>query len=352
LKEYHRFLLWHQKLEERLREWEETSPDDPTKRDEGRLLRGQDLTAAGDMLNTRGNELTEMQREYILASQKQMTDELEKERQRTTELSAALETAQRQKQMALARGLAAQSVLYSQYDHDPNLIERSILLAIESLRRFPSAEADQSLRKGEALLRCRLWILEHKSRVKAVVFSPDGRLVATASDDHTAAVWEVSSGKRVATLKHKDVVEAVAFSPDGRLVATASEDRTAGVWEVSSGKQVARLTHESGVNEVVFSPNGRLVATASNDQTARVWEVNSSQQLVRLWHEGDVNGVAFSPDGKYLATASGNIVEIWLWHPEDLVAAVKPKLTRNLTPEEWKQFLGDEPYHKTFEDLP
>ena len=161
LKEDHRFLLWHQKFEERLREWKETNPDDPTKRDEGRLLRGQDLTAAGDRLNTRGDELTAMQREYILASQKQMTDELEKERQRATELSADLETAQRQKQMALARGLAAQAVLYSQYDHDPNFIERSVLLAIESLRRFPTAEADQSLREGGALLRRRLRILEH-----------------------------------------------------------------------------------------------------------------------------------------------------------------------------------------------
>ena len=89
------------------------------------------------MLHRRGDKLTVSQREYILTSQKQRTDELEKERQRTTELRVLLETVQRQKQMALARGLAAQAVLYSQYDRDPSLIERSILLAIESLRRFP-----------------------------------------------------------------------------------------------------------------------------------------------------------------------------------------------------------------------
>ena len=44
-----------------------------------------------------------------------------------------------------------------------------------------------------------------------------------------------------------------------------------------------------------------------------------------------VSDVAFSPDGKYLATANGHMVEIWLWRPEDLIATVKPKLTRNLT---------------------
>ena len=95
-----------------------------------------------------------------------------------------------------------------------------------------------------------------------------------------------------------------------------------------------------------------MVATAGADRTARVWEVGSSQQLVHLLHEFDVRDVAFSPDGKYLAIASGHTVKLWLWRPEDRIAAVKPKLTRNLTLEEWKQFLGDEPYCKTFEDLP
>ena len=305
------FLQWRQKLEQRAHDWRETNLKDVSQRDEGRLLRGRDLAAAEGMVNTRGDELTARQREYILTSQKQMTDELEQERQRSTALSEALETAQRQKQLALARGLAAQAVLYSQYDHDPNLIEHSILFAIESLRRFPTAEADRSLRKGEALLRRRLWVLEHKSLVNVVVFSPDGRLVATASSDRTTGVWEVGSSKQVATLRHKGAVHAVVFSPDGRLVVTASIDRT-----------------------------------------VRVWEVGNSQQLVRLLHEDAVNDVAFSPDGKYLATCSGHMVEIWLWRPEDLIAAVKPKLTRNLTPEEWKQFLGDELYRKTFEDLP
>ena len=51
-------------------------------------------------------------------------------------------------------------------------------------------------------------------------------------------------------------------------------------------------------------------------------------------------------------TASNKEVQFWLWQPEDLIAEIKPKLTRNLTPQEWKQFLGDEPYRKTFEDLP
>jgi WD40 repeat protein len=144
----------------------------------------------------------------------------------------------------------------------------------------------------------------------------------------------------------------VAFSPDGTQVATASLDGTAGIWEVSSGKQVVTLQHEGWVRAIVFSPDGRKVATASGDRTARVWEVNSGQQLIRLPHEEIISNIAFSPDGKYLATSCGKVAEIWLWRANDLIAAVKSKLTRNLTQQEWKQFLGDEPYHKVFEDLP
>ena len=143
--------------------------------------------------------------------------------------------------------------------------------------------------------------------VKRVAFSPDGRLLATASEDGTAGVWNPATGDCLHTLTgHTESVYGVAFSPDGRLLATASLDGTAGVWNPTTGGCLRTLTgHTGAVYAVAFSPDGRLLATASRDKTAGVWNPATGDCLRTLTdHTGPVYDVAFSPDGGLLATAS------------------------------------------------
>ncbi len=90
---------------------------------------------------------------------------------------------------------------------------------------------------------------------------------------------------------------------------------------------------------------GGLALRHGLDQLAR--------HIATMPHEDSVNAVAFSPDGTRVATASSDgSAKVWLWLPEDLINEACSRLTRNLTPKEWCQYLPGEPYCKTCPNLP
>ena len=164
---------------------------------------------------------------------------------------------------------------------------------------------------------CRSVLEGHSAWINAVVFSPDGQLVASASGDMTVRVWEITTGQCYSVLEgHSNLVNAVVFSPDGQLVASASYDCTVRVWEIATGQCRSVLEgHSSVVKAVVFSPDGQLVASASHDCTVRIWKIVIGQgqcRSVLKGHSTWVNAVVFSPDGQLVASASGDrIVRVW-----------------------------------------
>src|SRR5206468_283917 len=118
----------------------------------------------------------------------------------------------------------------------------------------------------------------HKGAITAADLSSDGRQVLLAlqsSGRHSVELWDGQTGKKALTLPQDGPTwqaPVVGLSPDGRLVVTASEDETARIWEVASGKELTTLTgHQDEVRFATFSPDGKRVATASADGTARLW---------------------------------------------------------------------------------
>jgi WD40 repeat protein/uncharacterized caspase-like protein len=193
----------------------------------------------------------------------------------------------------------------------------------------------------------------HKSNVTSVVFSPTGKIFASAGWDHELKLWDAADNRELLTLLgHKNAINGIAFSPDGRFLASASggpiknvkgepiagvsEDNTIRLWDVQTGREVWKVeAHPIPISAIAFSPNGRLLASAANHGAAdvagyklvpslenlrelskiRIWDVTSGRAVTAL---GDVDfympitTLTFSPDGQVLACGGyTNIITLW-----------------------------------------
>ena len=182
-------------------------------------------------------------------------------------------------------------------------------------RTIASSSDDQTVRLWDAGSGHQLRVLKgHMGRVSSVAFSPDGRTIASASGDGTVRLWDAGSGRELRVFGHTKEVFSVAFSPDGRTIASGSDDRTVRLWDTGTGRQLRVLEgHAKAVFSVAFSPDGRTIASASRDGTVRFWNAESGRQLhVLKGHTDWVYSVAFNPDGTMIASGSEDkTVRLW-----------------------------------------
>jgi WD40 repeat protein len=258
--------------------------------------------------------------------------------------------------------------------------------------QLASASEDGSVRLWNVGSGRELSRMLHGAPVAWIGFSPSGKYLASIGGG-TARVWTADAGKELARFEHVDgAPEAARFSPDDALLATFGEDVETTLWDVQTGRPAWRLAAMAYPDAgAVFSADGRALAIGATDGTLSWWnlerrepmfsivqgayvlamaqsadrrrlatiasdevivvDVETGRELRRMPYARWLSAVSLTPDGRLLASSGEDgdrtVIEVTRVWPDDPVAAACGKLSRNLTRNEWREYLDDAPYRVT-----
>lgn len=215
----------------------------------------------------------------------------------------------------------------------------------------------------------------HNGTVETLAFTPDGTRLISGGADGLMRVWNPTTGRPIGQPleAHKQTIMTIVFSPDGQYMASAGADRIIWLWHTAdfTRPELAMnetppapigeplVGHERTINALSFSANSQLLASGSTGRANNAGEVGSGDDIVILWDvqekrqiglplqtkHGRVYALAFSPDGVSLLSAGwDHQIVLWQVDPAVWSTEICQRLNRELTEEEWAQFMGEEPY--------
>jgi WD40 repeat protein len=155
--------------------------------------------------------------------------------------------------------------------------------------------------------------LKHTGMVRFARFSADGTRILTTSHDKTAVLWSAVSLARIATFRHENPVSGGEIAPDASHIITFTDNGAAFLWS-SSGVKIKALLHDKRVLHAEFSHDGNKAITTSADFSAKLWDVKTtiSQPISTFRHGNAVLYAAFSPDdSRVVTTSSDKTAKAW-----------------------------------------
>lgn len=181
---------------------------------------------------------------------------------------------------------------------------RTWTLLVALLAVAPAWSAGASVDADEAN-KGLLELSAHWKPVTAVVFSPDGKVLASAALDGLICFWDIKTAKRLGRFEaHKGGVYGLSYASNGKLLASAGADKVVRLWDPATSQQVREFKgHTDKVAAVAFSPDSKLVASSGYDSAIRLWNPETGEEVRQLvGHEKVVTALAFSADGKQLVS--------------------------------------------------
>jgi WD40 repeat protein len=328
------FRTWQERLRASRRGWEDS------KCDEGALLRGALLAEAERWLIERGEDLAQVDREYIERSIELRTARQNRRNRRRRNIVVGLATG-----LVLAIGLAIialnarssaereaavnHSLVLSanaQAAQENGEVDLALALALEAVNMDdPPPEARRTLSEIALGPGTRAILAGNSNTVRDVAIDPESKTALSASCAQLSSdgaciqgeliQWDLETETELRRFEgHTDWVNAVAYNPDGTRILSSSEDNTLILWEARTGQVVDRFeAHMGGVNSVAFGPEGQTALSGSDDASLILWDVATGEVIRRFeGHGGRVNCVAFSSDGQTALSGSAD-TNLILW---------------------------------------
>ncbi|WP_293336767.1 AAA-like domain-containing protein [Microcoleus sp. CAWBG58] len=226
-----------------------------------------------------------------------------------------LQTAQQERIKSFS--LASSASLNANQELDALL---AALKAATQLNAAPRADTETRSSVQLALQRVMFQISErnrlegHNDKVRSIDFSPDGKTLATASDDNTVRLWSVDGRELQRLSGQNQLFRNVKFSPDGKQIAAISADKKVKLWTVD-GKELMTFPggdEESFMADLCFSPNGQVIVASGANHTVKFWQIDGQKVKTLTGHKYDVWNLNCSPDGQKIVSADrGGTVKLW-----------------------------------------